>query len=81
MIELNENQIQRLFMLFEFNENEGITKATIESERGGWLEIHYKGINDKSKGCHRIYLAKHSQEDLDKVDFILNGIKLERNPS
>lgn len=81
MIELNENQIQRLFMLFEFSEDEGITKATIESERGGWLEIHYEGINDKSEGCHRIYLAKHSREDLDKVGFILNGTKPEGSQS
>lgn len=79
MIKLNKNQIQRLYMAFDFEEE--IVNATIDCERGGWLEINYINHKDNSNGCYKQYLAKHSQEDLDKVDFILNGIKLERNPS
>ncbi len=81
MIELNKNQIQRLYMVFDFEEHEEIVNATIDCERGGWMEINYINHKDNSTGCYKPYLAKHSQEDLDKVDFILNGIKLERNPS
>ena len=80
MIELNESQIQRLYMAFGFEE-EKIIKATIDCERGGYMEIDYINHKDNSTGCCKPYLAKHSQEDSDKVDFILNGIRLERNPS
>ena len=80
MIELNKNQIQRLYMVFDFEEHEEIVTANVESEKGGWLEINYINHKDNSNGCYKPYLAKHSQEDLDKIDFILNGFKLERNP-
>lgn len=78
MIELNENQIQRLYMVFDFEDKEEIVNATIEGEDGGWMEINYINNEDNSNGCYKPYLAKHSQEDLDKVRFILNGLKLER---
>lgn len=81
MIELNEQQLQRLYMVFDFEEHEEIVSATMDCERGGWLEINYINHKDNTNGCYKPYLAKHSQEDLDKVNFILNGIKLERNPS
>ena len=81
MIELNEQQIQRLYMAFDFEEHEEIVNATIECERGGCMEINYINHKDNSNGCYKPYFAKHSQEDKDKLDFILNGIKLERNPS
>ena len=81
MIQLNEQQIQRLYMAFDFEEYEEIVTANVESERGGYMEIHYIDNKDNSNGCYKPYFAKHSQEDKDKLDFILNGIKLERNPS
>ena len=81
MIKLNEQQLQRLYMVFDFEEHEEIVSATMDCERGGWMEINYINHKDNTNGCYKPYLAKHSQEDLDKVNFILNGIKLERNPS
>lgn len=75
MIELNENQIQRLYMVFDFEEHEEIVNATIDCERGGWLEINCINRKDNSTGCYKTYLAKHLREDLDKADFILNGAK------
>ena len=41
MIELNENQIQRLYMVVDFGEEEEIVNAAIDCERGGWMEINY----------------------------------------
>lgn len=81
MIELNENQIQRLYMVFDFEGHEEIVNATIDCERGGCMEINYIDHKDNAIGCYKPYLAKHSREDLDKVDFILNGMKLERSQS
>ena len=75
MIQLNENQIQRLYMVFDFEDEEEIVNATMDCDRGGWLEINYINHKDNAIGCYKPYLAKHLQEDLDKVDFILNGIK------
>ena len=76
MIKLNKSQIQRLYMVFDFGEHEEIVSATIDCKRGGYMEIHYIDNKDNSNGCYKPYLAKHSQEDLDKVKFILNGIKV-----
>lgn len=73
MIELNENQIQRLYMVFDFEDEEEIVNATMDCDRGGWMEINYINHKDNSIGCYKPYLAKHLQEDLDKVNFILNG--------
>lgn len=81
MIELNKKQIQRLYMVFDFEDEEKIVNATMDCDRGGWLKINCINNKTNSTGCHKLYLAKHSREDLDKVNFILNGIKLERNPS
>lgn len=75
MIQLNEQQLQRLYMVFDFEEHEEIVNATMDCERGGWMEINYINHKDNAIGCYKPYLAKHLQEDLDKVDFILNGIK------
>lgn len=79
-ITLNETQKSRLYMVFDFEEHEEIVNATIESESGGWMEIEYIDKINNAIGCYKPYLAKHLQEDLDKVNFILNGIRLERNP-
>ena len=73
MIKLNENQIQRLYMVFDFEEYEEIVSATMDCDRGGYMEINYINHKDNSNGCYKPYLAKHLQEDLDKVNFILNG--------
>ena len=75
MIELNENQIQRLCMVIDFEEGEEIANATIDCERGGWLEINCVNRKYNCNRLHKHYLAKHLQEDLDKVGSILNGAK------
>ena len=80
MIYLNEGQKQRLYDVFDFAETETIVSASLESANGGWLEINYVDETTHAIGCYKPYLAKHSQEDAVKVDYILNGIKLTRNP-
>ena len=73
MIELNKEQIKRLYDVFDFEEHEEIVSATIESERGGWMDINYIDHKDCAIGCYKPYLAKHLQEDFDKVNFTING--------
>ena len=78
MIVLNKNQLERLYMVFDFEDHEEIVSATMDCDRGGWMEINYIDHKDNTNGCYKPYLAKHSTEDLEKVSFILNGFKLKR---
>ena len=59
MIELNKEQIKRLYDVFDFEEHEEIVSATIESERGGWMDINYIDHKDCAIGCYKPYLDKH----------------------
>ena len=78
-MQLSQEQVQRLYMVFDFDENEEIVNAYLESENGGYMEIYYIDNQDGSNGCYKPYLSKHSQEDMEKLDLILNGAKVERN--
>lgn len=71
MIILNQNQIERLYNIFDFEDYETIETATIESDRGGVMEICYRNDLEGYVGCYKPYFAKHSQEDSDKLKFIL----------
>ena len=71
MIKLNNEQLQRLYDIFEFEDYETIESATIESERGGFMEIIYFDSKDNLHGCYKPYFAKHDQEDKDKLKYIL----------
>ncbi len=78
MIILNDTQLKRLYSVFDFEDYETIENATIESDRGGFMEINYYDSKDGIYGCYKPYFEKHSAEDKSKLRFILNGIKLER---
>lgn len=74
MIKLNGEQIERLYNVFDFEECEEIVSATIESERGGYMEINYVDNRDGVVGCYKPYFGKFSKEDSVKLDIILNGV-------
>ena len=74
MIQLNGEQIQRLYNVFDFEDYEEIISATIESDRGGWWEINYVDNRDGVVGCYKPYFGKHSKEDSEKLNIILNGV-------
>ena len=69
---LNGEQIKRLYDVFDFEENEEIISATIDSDKGGWCDIQYVD-GDGVVGNYKPYLAKHSGEDAIKLNYILNG--------
>lgn len=71
MIILNNEQLKRLYDIFDFEDYETIESATIESDRGGFMEINYYDSKEGYSGCYKPYFAKHSQEDKDKLKFIL----------
>ena len=71
MIILNHEQLERLYDVFDFEDYETIENATIESDRGGFMEINYYDSKNYCSGCYKPYFAKHSQEDEDKLKFIL----------
>lgn len=77
-MELTQRQLQRLYMVFDFEDYEEIVSATIESEVGGWMKITYIDHKVGMVGEYQPYIAKHSDEDLWKLAFILNGLKLSR---
>ena len=74
MVKLNEEQIKRLYNVFDFEENEEIVSATIESEKGGVMEINYIDNSNGVVGCYKPYFQKHGKEDLEKLNIILNGV-------
>lgn len=78
-MELTQEQVQRLYLVFDFEESEEIIGATMEDEKGGWLAINYIDHKDETVACYRPYLARHSEEDQKKVKLILDGIKLTRD--
>lgn len=65
-------------MVFDFEEHEEIVSATIDGENGGWMEINYIDHKNNANGCYKPYFEKHSKEDKDKLRFVLNGMRLER---
>lgn len=74
MVKLNKEQLNRLYNVFDFEEYEEIVSATIESERGGYMEINYVDNRDGVVGCYKPYFGKYSKEDSVKLDIILNGV-------
>ena len=74
MVNLNKEQLNRLYNVFDFKENKEIISATIESERGGYMEINYVDNRDGVVGCYKPYFGKYSKEDSVKLDIILNGV-------
>ena len=78
MIELNNYQIRKLYKVFDFEPYETIMNATMECEKGGQMDIEYLDERDGSVGHYQPYLAKHGVEDREKVDYILNGVIVER---
>ena len=74
MVNLNKEQLNRLYNVFDFKENEEIVSATIESERGGYMEINYIDNSNGVVGCYKPYFGKYSKEDSAKLDIILNGV-------
>lgn len=76
-MELDNGQLTRLMWVLEL-QNTIIERGTIDSTEGGWLKFDFIDTKRDIK-CHgEKYFAKHSEEDMQKVDFILNGFKLER---
>ncbi|MCR4661719.1 MAG: hypothetical protein K5765_06970 [Clostridia bacterium] len=72
---LTKEQIARLYNVYDFEEHEEITDAVLVGEHT--LIIHYV---DTKENCDGTYLPGFDgKEDLDKLDLIMNGIKLERN--
>ncbi len=74
-MELDKNQINRLYMVFDFDEDEEIEMATFEHNR---LKIHYSDKDDII-GCYEPDLDLHNQEDINKLNFIMNGLEIKRD--
>lgn len=72
---LNEEQIERLYMVFDFEDYEEIISAEIDNNE---LTIDYVDNRDGVIGHYQPYLMKHSKEDREKLNLILNGITLTR---
>ena len=67
---LNKEQIERLYMVFDFSNDEEIVCAELEDHQ---LKIHYVDNSNGVNGTYEPYFAKHSEEDINKLKFILYG--------
>lgn len=77
-ITLNETQLRRLDALMKLNEHVEIIHAKLESSIGGIMEIDIIDHSANKRQTIKKYFAKHSEDDLNSLDFILNGLKVER---
>ena len=75
MTELTKEQIQRLYMVFDFEDCEEIVSARYGDD--GWWEIDYIDSKNNINGCYKPYFEKNEDDEI-KKDFILNGFKVER---
>ena len=72
MEELTQDQIIRLYNVVEFGENESIEKAYMGENT---IETTIRDTKDNGIKSFTI----NFDNDLETFDFIINGIKLERN--
>ena len=75
MIELTKAQIGRALKEFGYGKEIVPEKGTIERTNGGWLKLY---LHDMAKDLHYIdshYLARHSDFDLARTDWILKGVR------
>ena len=72
MEELTQDQIVRLYNVVEFGENESIEKAYMGENT---IETTIRDTKDNGIKSFTI----NFDNDLETFDFIINGIKLERN--
>ena len=70
-LKLNQDQLLRCYAAFDFAEYETIIDAYQVGEHA--LVIHYYDDKESVMGTYLPYLEK------DQMDFVMNGIKLERN--
>ena len=73
MINLDGKQIERLYLAFDFGDEEEVVSATMDDERGGYVDVCCLSNADGSIGHRKYYLPKHSQEGLAMARFILKG--------
>lgn len=74
MVALNETQILRLYMVFQFEEYERIVGAALYDD--GRMIINFVDLRDGRVGrCEPYFVDDYMKE---KLDFIMNGLKLER---
>ena len=70
MIRLNQNQINRCYACFDFEDYEEIVGAYKSGKHA--LIIHYYDEKEQVEGTYLPFVEK------DQMEFIMNGIKLER---
>ena len=74
MVKLNKEQIARVYNTYDFDDEEEIVDVVLV---GRQLLIHYIDNRDGSNGTYAP--STENEEDKEKLDFILNGITLERD--
>lgn len=72
---LTEEQIERLYLVFDFEDYEEIICADYDN---GEMDIAYIDNRNGAYGHYQPYFKKHSKEDKEKLNLILNGITLNR---
>lgn len=70
-MELNQRQIGNMIEVLDLDEDMAIESASIESENGGNVTIHFVDLRTNRHGVRTIYLAKHSKEDRLKAKRII----------